>query len=313
MISIEAAIGREELLRAQAAAQGGLVTSAQCRTLGFLPRELRERCHTGEWRRMCHGIYLVDAHLHDDEALPLLHLRAALLALGPESAVVLASAAQLHGLQGLPPADRALHVSRPRASRRLHRAQMRVHHLSLPPEHITEVDGVRVTTPLRTLVDLLCRVGRSHGVSLADSALHLGLVAADEVGEVDRLLGGGPGGARGRRWLALADGRAESPLETRVRLDCIDGGVQPDELQFPIHDECGVLLGIADMAWRKQRLVAEADGAQPHEEPRALFRDRRRQNDLANAGWKVLRFTWADTQRAGYIVATVRRALDAAA
>ncbi len=45
----------------------------------------------------------------------------------------------------------------------------------------------------------------------------------------------------------------------------------------------------------------------------ALFRDRRRQNDLANAGWTVLRFTWADTLRRGYVAATVRRALEAAA
>jgi very-short-patch-repair endonuclease len=311
--STEEAARREAALRGQAATQHGLITSAQCTALGLAAGQVRERARTGEWRRLCHGVYLIDAHLCDGPAPVDLAVRALLLALGPESLVVLETAAELYGLQGLPPSDGALHVSRPRASRRSHRAGVRVHHLTVPPDQVREVDGLRMTTAIRTLVDLLCRQPRSTAVSLVDSALHLVLIAPDELADVDRLLRGRPGGARARRWLQLADGRAESPLETRVRLAALDGGVPPDELQYPIHDERGVLLGIADMVWKKQRVIAEADGAGPHSEPQALFRDRRRQNDLANAGWTILRFTWGDTLRGGYIAETVQRALKAAA
>jgi Protein of unknown function (DUF559)/Transcriptional regulator, AbiEi antitoxin len=292
----------EERVRARAGAQGGLITAAQCRDVGLTKAALRARLRNGEWRRLCRGTYLVDAFLHEETES--LRLRAALLALGPESVAVLDTAARIHGIDGVPWPPSACHVSRPRDSPRKHRPVIRVHHLTLPPEHVTTVDGVSVTTPVRTLVDLLCQLDRAHAVSVADAALRLGL-ASDGVESLLRQRRN----RSGLGWLSLANGLAESPLETRVRLAALDGGVPPDELQYPIHDERGVLLGIADMVWKKQRVIAEADGAGPHSEPQALFRDRRRQNDLANAGWTVLRFTWADTLRRGYVAATVRRAL----
>jgi very-short-patch-repair endonuclease len=182
-----------------------------------------------------------------------------------------------------------------------------VHHLTLRPEHLTAISGIPVTTLARTTADLMRRLDRAHAVAVADSALRRDAAVAEDVGE---LLRRGAGSARARRWLALADGRAESPLETRVRLDCLDGGVLPDELQHRVCDGRGQLLGIADMAWLSARVIAEADGVDVHSATEALFRDRRRQNDLANEGWTVLRFTWADTLRSGYVAGTVRQALN---
>jgi very-short-patch-repair endonuclease len=63
------------------------------------------------------------------------------------------------------------------------------------------------------------------------------------------------------------------------------------------------------MAWPRRRLIAEADGVEPHDAPPALFRDRERQNDLVNAGWTVVRFTWADTLSVDRVPNVVRRAL----
>lgn len=106
-----------------------------------------------------------------------------------------------------------------------------------------------------------------------------------------------------------ADGRARSPLETRVRLRCVDGGVAPDEVGYQIRDEYGYIIAEADLAWLQARIIAEADGAGPHGLPDAVYSDRRRQNTLANAGWLVLRFTWADTLRPEYIPHVVVEAL----
>lgn len=58
-------------------------------------------------------------------------------------------------------------------------------------------------------------------------------------------------------------------------------------------------------------MIAEADGRGPHGTPEAIFADRRRQNRLVNAGWTILRFTWADTLRPDYIPWTVRQAIAA--
>ena len=144
-------------------------------------------------------------------------------------------------------------------------------------------------------------------MSLIDSALNKGLIA--DAAQLRERWVGRPRTAWARSWSWLADGRAASPLETRVRLDCVKGEVPPEELQYPVYDGEGVLLGIADLAWPSRRILVEADGVEPHERPQALLRDRRRQNDLVRAGYTVLRFTWADTWRRGYIAATIRHAL----
>ncbi|MFG3422845.1 hypothetical protein ACIBTZ_12765 [Micromonospora sp. NPDC049460] len=115
-----------------------------------------------------------------------------------------------------------------------------------------------------------------------------------------------------RSHLAEADGRAQSPLETRTRLRCVDGKVPPDVLQLMVRDDDGYLLGIGDLGWRGPRVIAEADGRGPHGTPEAVYADRRRQNRLVNAGWTVLRFTWADTLDPAYIPWTVRQAIAAA-
>ncbi|MGB2570474.1 type IV toxin-antitoxin system AbiEi family antitoxin domain-containing protein [Micromonospora citrea] len=74
----------------------------------------------------------------------------------------------------------------------------------------------------------------------------------------------------------------------------------------------GYLLGIGDLGWRVPRLIAEADGRGPHGTSEAVFADRRRQNRLLNAGWRILRFTWQDTLDPHYIPWTVRQAIAAA-
>jgi very-short-patch-repair endonuclease len=63
------------------------------------------------------------------------------------------------------------------------------------------------------------------------------------------------------------------------------------------------------MAWLRPRVIAEADGVGSRSLPDAVFNDRHRQNVLANAGWLVLRFTWADTLQPWHIPDVVRRAL----
>ena len=112
-----------------------------------------------------------------------------------------------------------------------------------------------------------------------------------------------------RPWLGLADGRAESPLETRGRLRCHDAGMLPDELQAVIRRPDGSTAARVDMLWHEPRLVAEADGAAFHDQPDALFKDRHRQNELAALGFTVVRFTWQDTTDASRLPRMLRRFL----
>jgi very-short-patch-repair endonuclease len=70
-----------------------------------------------------------------------------------------------------------------------------------------------------------------------------------------------------------------------------------------------MILAVGDLAWPTARLIGEADGQAPHGQPAALYRDRRRQNRLVEAGWQILRFTWQDTLEPAYIPTVVRAAL----
>jgi hypothetical protein len=142
-----------------------------------------------------------------------------------------------------------------------------------------------------------------------DSALNRQLITADEFAQIPALIRGRRGAVAARRYLGEADGRAQSPLETRARLRCVDGNVPPDALQVDVRDPDGYLLGIGDLGWLKTKVIAEADGAGPHGTPQAIFEDRQRQNLFMNAGWIVLRFTWADTLRPDYIPYIVRQAI----
>lgn len=189
------------------------------------------------------------------------------------------------------------------------RPRIRVLRGRLAAHEIHAVAGIPVSSPVRTAADLLLRLPRYPAVALLDAALHHGLLTTAALAAVPAMIRGRAGAAAARRHLAEADGRAHSPLATRVRLRCADGGVAPDDLQHVVRDPDGHILAVADLAWPGHAVLAEADGAGPPGAPRAVHEDRRRQNNLADAGWRALRFAWADTLRAEYIPCVVRSAL----
>ena len=98
-----------------------------------------------------------------------------------------------------------------------------------------------------------------------------------------------------------------------MRLIAVDADMPPDDLQHEVRDAYGTLLGYGDLAWLRpgrRTLIAEADGREPHELPKALFRDRYRANDfVATDEVDVIRFTWEDTRRKPYIVSQLRKLL----
>ena len=67
-----------------------------------------------------------------------------------------------------------------------------------------------------------------------------------------------------------------------------------------------------DIALPEIRLAIEIDGYAYHSGDEQFQRDRTRQNALIAAGWRILRFTWADiNDRPDYVVAQIRRLLAA--
>lgn len=63
----------------------------------------------------------------------------------------------------------------------------------------------------------------------------------------------------------------------------------------------------ADFLWRRQRLIAEADGRDPHTTRRAFESDRRRDQRLMLLGWRVVRFTWRQVRfEPAHVASTLR-------
>jgi hypothetical protein len=115
-----------------------------------------------------------------------------------------------------------------------------------------------------------------------------------------------------RTVLELADPRAESPPESRVRLALVLAGLAPVP-QYDVRHH-GRWIARVDLAFPELKIAIEYDGRAVHEREDVFARDRQRQNELVRAGWIVLRFTAADLRwGAAPVVQQVQAALRAAA
>jgi uncharacterized protein DUF559 len=175
---------------------------------------------------------------------------------------------------------------------------------------VTEVNGVPCTSVGRTLLDLAEVVGRRAVERALDQAEVLRILDARAV---DDLLARSPG-RRGTPVLAavLADhegGRTltRSELEERFLSICRGVSITQPEVNGWVEAPGGALE--VDFVWRAQGLIVETDGHRTHGSRSAFERDRRRDQRLALAGWRVVRFTWRQTANDPDGVAGVVRSL----
>ena len=117
----------------------------------------------------------------------------------------------------------------------------------------------------------------------------------------------GPGSARAQTACGLADGLAQSPQETRLRLLMARGGLPPPVAQFVVRID-GRSVARVDFAWPEPRLAVEYDGLW-HAEAGQFTRDRQRLNRLQAAGWRVVFVTAADLHRPADLLAAIGAAL----
>jgi predicted transcriptional regulator of viral defense system len=300
----------ESLLYAIASRNGGIVSVLDCRRAGYRFTDITAKCRSGEWSHLARGSYLVNADVRGGPTRAEM-VRAAIASFGLNAVVGLQTAAELHGIGGAPPSSRT-HVITPRRLGRGVRIldpSIRCHQIDLADEDMTVIDGIAVTTAARTLMDLACSLDRFGAVAVADSCLNRGFVAEDELAALSARVRGRRGAVIARQAFAEADGRAESPLETRVRLRAADGKVAPDQLQYVVRRSDGSIVARCDFAWTRNDVIGEADGVDPHSTPDALFYDRERQNALLAMGFHVVRFTWPDTLLPETVPRMIRAAL----
>jgi len=280
------------ILAAVARRQMALFTLDQALSAGFSPRQIQHRRETGCWDQVHAGVYRVSGSPDSWQQ----RLLAACLAAGCGAVASHRSASQLWGMAKAPDIGAEISV----LCGHDHRLAGAVVHRpsDLTPGAVTRKDGIPVTTPIRTLVDLGGVQRKSQVEGALDVALSRRLVTLEEVrAGLDVVARRGRRGAGVLRALlderSMADGVAESVLEARTLRLCRRHGVPEPVCQYEVYAGRR-LVGRIDFAYPDQRVAIEVDGYESHTSLQAFRRDRDRQNRLVAMGWTVLRFTWHD-------------------
>jgi very-short-patch-repair endonuclease len=165
-------------------------------------------------------------------------------------------------------------------------------------DDIRHIDGIPVTTPERTIIDLAAVEDPDRLEDALDSALRRRLTTVRRLQLRMRAESGRKGVGKLRRLLDERDGAgrpSESRFETRLNRLLLTHGLPPTR-QFKIWNG-GDFVARVDFCFVEARLIIEADGYQWHSSRRAWQRDRERRNELTALGWQVIQVTWDDVTR----------------
>jgi hypothetical protein len=156
----------------------------------------------------------------------------------------------------------AVHLTLAPASgeRSRRRGDVRQHIAGLVPAEIVSIHGLPVTRPARTVADCLRLLDPFDAVPIADAALHSRSTSAVAVEELLERQARWPRVEVARTALALADGRRETPLESRSFVVLHRHGLPPPVPQVKICDQRGRFVARVDFAWLEKGVVGEADG-----------------------------------------------------
>ena len=261
-------------------------TLADAAAAGFDRDDVRALVRGGDARNICHGVY-ISSDVPDSPKLK----AAALKRVVPERAVICRrTAAWLHDVDVLafgahlqvPPVE----ILVPAETAAVRRRGVLGYSGVLRDDEVHEVEGVLVTSPVRTALDLGRWLPLLDGVAGLDAMLHAGIVDHDELHDAAQRLRGYRHKLRLDKALDLADGRAESPQESRLRIRLVVYAKLPEpEVQFVVPFAGGEFR--LDLAYVELRVAVEYDGEEYHSQPEDVAYDEWRRMRLHELGWTV--------------------------
>lgn len=286
---------REELL---GAGSGGVWTTADALACGLSPDQVQRRLERGEWQPLHRGTYASGGVI----ASPTMRGWAVVRAAGGVGRAWATGRTALR-MFDLPliddddPAtgacdlahDDVLVTTRLRGRPCLHPTRARV-----PCSSLGAMRGCPCVAVEYALLHAAGPLSQEALVCSIDASLHRGLTTTDDLALLVASCAGRPQVARLREAVGLADGRAESPLETlgRLVLKPVLPGLVP---QVRILDPRGGVLARVDLGDEGLRLAVEGDGRATHAGMAAD--DHRRDRVVAARGWHTERYTWFEVRR----------------
>jgi len=288
---------RDAAIAEVAAGLHGIFAYAHARESGFTAEQIRRRLERGEWERLYDLAYKITG-------APLTwrgRLLAGCWAGGFRAAASHRSAAALWDLAGR--RRGVVEIVCPRWRRAQHEGLVVHETTRLEPIDITEVDGIPVTTPERTLLDLGAVCSPSVVEMALDAAERRGLVTLSSVGAMlTRLARRGWNGVRPLKNLldAKSPDRAvpESEMETMMLQVLRRNGLPEPVPQFEIRVD-GQFVARVDAAYPEQRIALEYDSYQEHTGRLAHDRDTARRARIVAVCWLPVAVTATDLRAGG--------------
>src|SRR5271154_3603683 len=140
------------------------------------------------------------------------------------------------------------------------------------------------TAPAWTAVEVARQLHRPRALATLDAALRSLRCTRTQIERAVAEQRGRRGIVAVRELLPVADGRAESAMESEARLVMIDRGLPPPELQYPIRGRDGELWRV-DFAWPEALVAAEYESIDWHAGRDEMLRDKVRWGKIQELGW----------------------------
>lgn len=263
-----------------------VLTTTDARTLGITKDDLQGLARQGRIRHPHVGVWV---QVHHREHPALIASAAALATGGPRSALSHGSAAWLWQMAEAPPAT--VHLLVPHGS---HRQIAGVHlHRARRPIEVRTQQGLRITDPLRTLVDLADRAPGLLAAAL-DRTLMLKIVRFSDLAcATDPATGTHRPGVVSLRAqlerLGYLGAPEPSVLESQMTRLIARSGLPSPIAEYVAGADGEYRL---DFAYPNRKLAIEVEGYAWHHDPAKVAADHARRNELQRQGWTVLVFTW---------------------
>ena len=219
------------------------------------------------------------------------------------AALVVKSAARLHGLWGIATKDEKSELAAASGNVPGHAKKnpnCTYRRMKLPK--VFTVDGVRVCSRERSAIDIARFHGFADGVVAMDSFLLAGGTKKN-LSDVLQVMGRVKAAGTARRAISAATAASESPYESLARALLIDEGLNPVPQVWVAP---GIRVDLCIDGW----LVIEIDGDIKYQDRDNTLAELKRQKKIENLGFRVLRFSPAELRTPEFL-RMVRAALTA--
>lgn len=295
-----------------------LIRRRQALQLGLTEHEIRQQRRHGLWERIGRGCYL-SRSIYDESDDMRRHrylIEATLPGMARDAVLSHQSAAVMYGLPlWSTPLDR-VHITRDRRNGGRLRTSLAVHCAPID-DGVAVVEGVVLTSPARTIVDLARTLPFEPALVACEAAVRrFGIDYATLAVELEHAKRR-RGAAAARRLIVALDGHSESPGESRSRATILRSNLPLPSGQGVVTAANGDFLGRVDFYFPHHGVVAEFDGRakygrtlRPGMDPaEVVYAEKLREDRLRDAGFVVVRWTWQELDAEG-LPAKILRALE---